>query len=165
MDTMMGFSPTPPGCRKVSYSSWTRFSGSSAVSTPPGELKASLLWKADGLASCYDPPAGEWAYLGADQPVQFAKKPRRKGARQGSRGSSTWSITSEEEGFQSTPPMCFSKKAVKPVNTSSELTKSLRMCGGKQPSKRAVMMEKVRLENMKCENLPSAFDSDCDEDE
>lgn len=158
--------PTPPGCRTISFSHWTRFSTSSDC-TPPGELKASSLCNASGLASCYDPPASEWAYLGADQPVVLANKVRRKKVNRSSSACSTNSSLSTASSYScdSIPEaISFQKKAVSPVNTASALTLSLRMSGMNQMVPQQPIKKMSYLRNLNFENLPSAFDSDSDDD-
>ncbi|KAF2675860.1 hypothetical protein K458DRAFT_492827 [Lentithecium fluviatile CBS 122367] len=58
---------TPPGCRAVSFSSWTRFSSDNR-SKSSDELKASVLCAANGTMPDFNPPLLEQVYLGADQP-------------------------------------------------------------------------------------------------
>ncbi|KAJ4322273.1 hypothetical protein N0V94_002503 [Neodidymelliopsis sp. IMI 364377] len=47
---------TPPSCKTVSFSSWSRFTAS-GTSTPTGELKASKLCANYGTSPAYNPPA------------------------------------------------------------------------------------------------------------
>jgi hypothetical protein len=160
-------SPTPPGCRTISFSHWTRFSTSSDCA-PPGELKASSLCKASGLASCYDPPASEWTYLGADQPVVLANKVRRKKVNRSSSACSTNSSlsTASSDSSDSIPEaISFQKKALTPVNTASALTQSLQMSANIQMLPQQQVKKTSYLKNMNYANLPSAFDSDSDDDD
>ncbi|KAF1846175.1 uncharacterized protein K460DRAFT_355888 [Cucurbitaria berberidis CBS 394.84] len=162
-------SSTPPSCSAVSFSSWTRFTASTTSTTPPGELKASTLCKGSGLSASYDPPASEWAYLGADQPVG-AENPehirRTKNRRQ--RKTASWTTASSpSDGGRKSEPIQFRKQELKQVNTSSQLTTSIKMSAApaKQLSKTETMMKRLGIEGMKCEELPSAFDSDSEEED
>lgn len=162
-------SSTPPGCRTVSFSSWTRFTASTTTTAPPGELKASILCKDSGLATSYDPPVSEWTYLGAAQPI-FPGKPenvrRRRQKRQ--RSSASWTtVSSTSDGGAPMEPAKFQKRELKRVNTNSQLTCSLNTSPvpEKQPSQMERMMKRLGMEGMNCEELPSAFDSDSEEEE
>ncbi|CAO2649761.1 Nn.00g010530.m01.CDS01 [Neocucurbitaria sp. VM-36] len=160
---------TPQSCRAISFSSWTRFTASNTSTTPTGELKASTLCKANGLAPTYNPPASEWTYLGADQPVH-AEKPgnMRRGGHRRQRSSASWTtVSSASDGGEKTEPIQFRKQEVKIVNTSSQLTNSFKMSAvaGKVPSKRETMMKRLGFEGMNCDELPSAFETDSEDED
>jgi hypothetical protein len=164
----------PPSCRTVSFSSWNGFTATPAPPALSGALKASDLCKDRGMIAAYDPPAGEWCYLGADQPTndprlerlrqniklqRQPKLPRHRGS------NSSWKTVSEqgEEGAKP-EPIDFVKSPLKHVNTHSQLTKSLSVGIGKE-EKMKTLVERLRLEGMTCEELPSAFDVTDDEEE
>ncbi|KAI4913633.1 hypothetical protein J4E90_005352 [Alternaria incomplexa] len=55
-------------------------------------------------------------------------------------------------------------QTLKRVNTNSELTRSFEMVSIKE-EKKQTMAEKFALEGLNCEDLPSAFDSDDEEED
>ena len=157
---------TSPSQRAISFSSWTRYSPSAAP-TPSGQLKASLLCKASGTTSSYDPPVSEWTFLGAGQPVYSGKPFVRPGIhqRQKSSGSSStlssMSLASEQPGA-----ITFSKQPVKRISMSSQLTASIKGSSlGSIPEGTMSAVQRLGLEGMTCEDLPSAFDDSDDEEE
>ena len=163
----------PPGCRTVSFSSWNRIISTPAPSAPTGALKASDLCKDRGVAAEYDPPASEWCYLGADQQKDDPRLERlrqnillqRQPKQARHRGSnSSWKTVSEQGDESAKPePINFVKYPLKRVNTHSQLTKSLSVVMGKG-EKMKTLVERWGLEGMTCEELPSAFDCDDEED-
>jgi hypothetical protein len=98
------------------------------------------------LSPAYDPPASEWVYLGAQQPVS-AKKPREVRRKRGS-GSSSMSSSSS----------CESVGEVKRGSGESVLSQGIKEkgVGGKKKWLEGVMT---------VEDLPSAFDDSDDEEE
>jgi hypothetical protein len=151
---------TPPSSRAVSFSSWTHVTDSKPT-TPFGELKASELCRGSGTTPTYDPPAHEWTYLGAEQPPLRCGKPseKRTGRRRQEIDGSWTTTTSASENGQASAPTTFRKQAVKRVSTESQLTSSLRLTTGKQ------LTSRFGLQGLACEDLPSAFDSDSEDEE
>ncbi|KAF3038616.1 hypothetical protein E8E12_002074 [Didymella heteroderae] len=173
---------TPPSCRTVSYSRWSRFTASGS-STPSGELKASKLCTNRGTSPTYNPPANEWTYLGAEQALRCGKPEaqrsrhrRQQSANQYSQQSAgtcpslSSTATSTASTSSQTEPMDFRRRDVQRASTSSQLTRSFKASpvkGGldqRQPQGMLGMMAKLGLNAEDCEELPSAFDSE-DEDE
>ncbi|KAF1831384.1 hypothetical protein BDW02DRAFT_556935 [Decorospora gaudefroyi] len=165
--------PIPATCRTVSFSSWRRFSAAPVRPTPKGGLKASDLCIDRGQTPDFDPPASEWCYLGVDQPPVDPKyqnlaraRGQRRRPRQPQRTSTSSWATVSEEGEEGTKPepikMNFSKRPLKRVNTNSLLTESFAMPAKEEKVK--TMAERLGLEGLTCEELPSAFDSDDEED-
>tara|TARA_R110002003_G_scaffold1868_7_gene23622 strand:+ start:272 stop:913 length:642 start_codon:yes stop_codon:yes gene_type:complete len=156
---------TPPSSRTVSFSSWTRFNAT-AVNTPPGELKASVLWKASGTTPTYDPPASEWTFLGFNQPVYEFQPFVKKSAHRRQKSSESWTSTSSTGAGDQAGTITFSKQKVKRVSTSSQLTASLNSVspGGSQGAA-TTTANRFGLGGMTSEDLPSAFESDEEEDE
>jgi len=128
---------TPPGCRAVSFSSWTRFSPSTRRK-PNIDLKASVLCAATGTTPGYDPPLLECAHLGVDQfgksePARSEERGRlrsesnsaslRTTARSGSRVASVAACSS----MASAEPITFRKIEVKASRspTNSLLTERI----------------------------------------
>lgn len=169
---------TPPSCRTVSYSSWSRFSAS-GTSTPNGELKASRLCTPHGASPSYSPPAGEWTYLGAEQPLHCGKpvvqrsRHRRQQSAQSSGTCPSLSSTASSR-TEATEPIDFQRQHIKRVSTSSLLTQSFtasypraspgKGAGETTPTGMQGLAARLGLDTLNCEDLPSAFDSD-DEDE
>lgn len=160
---------TSPSHRRISSSSWLRFS-TSPVATPSGQLKASLLCKGSGTSPSYDPPVSEWVYLGAGQLI-FLGKPeprakwhewkRQKCPQNLSRLPSPSSLSSEVVAEEFT----FQKQPVKRLSNDSQLSKSMRMASFSDEGATTSAMKKYGLAGLTCEDLPSAFDSDDEEDE
>lgn len=159
---------TSPSQRAVSFSSWTHYKNE-RVLTPAGTLKASLLCEARGLSSSYDPPAHEWIFLGADQPqpatAPWVDRNIRQRKKKFESSSTLSSMTLASDGDDAA---LFAKRRVTRVSTSSQLTTSIKgsssWLGSIQKSGMAAADKRLGLEGMTCEDLPSAFDSD-DEDE
>ncbi|KAH7406370.1 hypothetical protein DE146DRAFT_607524 [Phaeosphaeria sp. MPI-PUGE-AT-0046c] len=160
---------TSPSHRRISSSSWLNFN-TSPVSMPSGQLKASLLCKGSGTSPSYDPPASEWVYLGAEQPVCVGKPglrtdwhewKRQKGPTTSSRSASP-SLRSSEVFVEE---FAFQKQPVKRLSNESQLSHWIKMASF---SNQGVMMsatKKYGLAGLTCEDLPSAFDSDDEEEE
>ncbi|KAF2024051.1 hypothetical protein EK21DRAFT_118155 [Setomelanomma holmii] len=141
---------TPPSSRTVSFSHWTRFN-TSPISTPTGELKASVLCEASEITPDYDPPVSEWTFLGANQPVFEYQPGVKKSAQRRQKSPSSWTAMSSQD-----EAITFEKEPIKRVSTSSQLTASLRSSSlGSNPE-----ANKFGLSGTTCEELPSAFDSD-----
>lgn len=174
---------TPPSCRTVSYSRWSRFTAS-GCSTPNGELKASKLCTNRGTSPTYSPPANEWTYLGVEQPLRCGKPEaqrsrhrRQQSANQYSQQSSgtcpslSSTATSTASTSSQTEPMEFRRRDVQRASMTSQLTESFRASpvkGGldqRQPQGMLGLMAKLGLNAEDCEELPSAFDDSEDEDE
>ncbi|KAF2623104.1 hypothetical protein BU25DRAFT_414625 [Macroventuria anomochaeta] len=171
---------TPPSCRSVSFSRWSRFT-TSGSSTSTGELKASKLCANHGTSPTYNPPANEWTYLGAEQPlrcgkpeVQRSRHRRQQSAQQSSQQSSGTcpSLSSRASTMTSsssqTEPMDFRRRDVQRASTSSQLTESFKASpakgGQEQPPGMLGVIARLGLNAVDCEGFPSAFDSE-DEDE
>jgi hypothetical protein len=147
--------PTPP--RRIpsaaSFLDWTRFA-STPLSSPLGSLKASVLCKDSGLSPSYDPPAAEWVYLGAPQPI-FTGKPRDVRRKRGS-GLSSMSSSSSSGSIQE-EVLVFEKVEVKKGSGVSVLSQGMREKG--------VGGKKKWLEGLTCDDLPSAYDDSNDEED
>jgi hypothetical protein len=159
-------STTLPASRTVSFSSWTRVATPTAA-TPFGELKASVICKGSGTMLSYDPPASEWTYLGAEQPLNCGKPAGWTGNHRRQKGSGNFvSASSTSSGSELTEPITFRKQQPKRVCTESQLTGSIKssinQCSQKEM---ATLADRVELDSMTCEDLPSAFDSDSEDDE
>ncbi|KAH7092397.1 hypothetical protein FB567DRAFT_517132 [Paraphoma chrysanthemicola] len=154
---------TPPSSRAVSFSSWTRFKAT-ADTTPPGELKASVLCEASGTTPSYDPPASEWTFLGANQPVYEFQPGAKKSEHRRQKSSKSWTTASSTNG--DTQAITFEKQPIKRVSTPSQLTALLKSSSpvGNQGAATATM-NRFGLGGIRCEDLPSAFESDEEEDE
>ncbi|KAF1940139.1 hypothetical protein EJ02DRAFT_297808, partial [Clathrospora elynae] len=156
----------------------SRFTTSSAATAPSGELKSSVLCRGGGLTASYDPPASEWVYLGVNQhqapaPAPSVNKANAKPslfpkARNQRQRSSPTAGETREEDFK-TEPMEFRKQALKRVNTNSQLTSHVeRETFQRMPKKMSMMERMVKelgLQGVRCEELPSAFDSDSEDDD
>ncbi|KAF2247359.1 hypothetical protein BU26DRAFT_597243 [Trematosphaeria pertusa] len=171
-----GLSYTPPGCQAVSYSSWTRFSASGTGSKSSEDLKASVLWAAQGTTPDYDPPLLERTYLGVDQPLVCGKPNRdrdeeRRFHRRNQASTSSWSTASSEYGSQAaSEPIIFRKEAVKGSTTSSLLTSSFKSTPPpvripEQPKVTMEMAKEHGLDELSTSQLPSATDSDDEEED
>ncbi|KAF9690660.1 hypothetical protein EKO04_011424 [Ascochyta lentis] len=167
---------TPPSCRTVSFSRWSRFT-TSGCSTPTGELKASKLCANYGTSPTYNPPANEWTYLGAEQPLRCGKpeaqrsRHRRQQSSQQSSGtcpslSSTASTTVSSSSH--TEPMDFRRRDFKRASTSSQLTESFKPSptkgGQEQPPGMLGLIARLGLDALDCQEFPSAFDSEEEEE-
>jgi hypothetical protein len=108
------------------------------------------------LSPAYNPPASEWVYLGAQQPVS-AKKPREVRRKRGS-GSSSMSSSSSCESVGEVEVLVFEKREVKRGSGESVLSQGIKEkgVGGKKKWLEGVMT---------VEDLPSAFDDSDDEEE
>ena len=74
-------------------------------------------------------------------------------------------VSGQDEGARpkrTTAPIQFLKQAPRRVNTSSELTASLETESINE-EKKLRLAERFALEGLNCEDLPSAFDSDDEE--
>jgi hypothetical protein len=145
-----------PCRRSISFSTWTHFTASGAPSAP-GSLKASVLWKASGTKSTYDPPASEWAYLGVEQEIYIGKPPverRRKTARP----SRAEGLSGESKAMAG---ISFNKQPINKTSTMSQLTKGIELGMLAIPS----MAKIYGLEGYKPDDLPSTFDDSDDDDE
>ncbi|KAI4636339.1 hypothetical protein J4E83_001293 [Alternaria metachromatica] len=168
----MALSIMPPGCRTIAFSQWGGFTAAPEQVTPTGELKASDLYMDRGMTSTFNPPTSEWCYLGVNQPkpdprynVQPIPDLRKR-----KRNSSTSIATVSEQGDQgarpkpTASPVRFTRQTLKRVNTNSELTRSFELVSIKE-EKKPTLAEKFAFEGLNCEDLPSAFDSDDEEED
>ncbi|KAG9193055.1 hypothetical protein G6011_03090 [Alternaria panax] len=165
----ISLSTMPPSCRTISSSHWCAFTTAPEQITPAGELKASNLLRDGDMASTYNPPADEWCYLGANQPdlipQHMSSRVQDHGKRQ--RGvEMSWATVSEQDESArpkpTTTPIQFSKQAPTRVNTSSELTASFDTKSNEK--KRTTLAERFAFEGLNCQELPSAFESDDEEE-
>ncbi|KZM25766.1 uncharacterized protein EKO05_0002605 [Ascochyta rabiei] len=167
---------TPPSCRTVSFSRWSRFT-TSGCSTPTGELKASKLCANYGTSPAYNPPAKEWTYLGAEQPLRCGKPEahrsrhhRQQNSQQSSGTCPSLSSTASTTVSSSsqTEPMDFRRRDFKRASTSSQLTESFKPSSAKggqeQPPGMLGLIAKLGLDALDCQELPSAFDSEDEDD-
>lgn len=156
-----------PGHRAVSFSSWTRYS-TSPITAPSGQLKASVLCKASGTSPSYDPPVSEWAFLGAGQPITMTGKPevREKWSDWRQRRSPGGSPLSTKVGEEGSEGIDFRKRPIKRVSIESQLTRSIKTGSETdfETEKATMAAKKNRLEGLTCDDLPSAFDSDSEDD-
>ncbi|RMZ73022.1 hypothetical protein GMOD_00009527 [Pyrenophora seminiperda CCB06] len=158
---------TPPGCRAISYSSWVGFTTSPSLENR--SLKASDLCKDYGTTANYCPPVGERCYLGVGRPAvpiqneEHVPRARQPCRQQPISMASTETVSSfgEDEALAE-PTMQFKKQTPKRADTTSLLT----MCLNKGTVKEAkkTFAEMMGICGMTCDDLPSAFDSNEDED-
>jgi hypothetical protein len=170
LDPAIGLSAMPPSCRTIGSPHWGHFTTAPEQVTPAGELKASNLLRDRGMTSSYNSPKDEWCFLGADQPEPIPKymPSRVQDYRKRKRGADmNWATVSEQdEGARpkrTTAPIQFLKQAPRRVNTSSELTASLETESINE-EKKPRLAERFALEGLNCGDLPSAFDSDNEEE-
>ncbi|KAF2791309.1 hypothetical protein K505DRAFT_326978 [Melanomma pulvis-pyrius CBS 109.77] len=165
---------TPPECQTIS-SSWSKFSSSSVNSKSKEDLLASVLWVSNGTSPDYSPPPSEWTYLGVEQPVA-ARNPipnrNRRPARLRRQPASTssWSTASSvADGEMGSEPITFRKVAVRGVSTSSLLTESLRRAPGaglqNPTTPLEVLAKEMKTTALSASMLPSAFDSDTEDED
>ncbi|KAJ4985608.1 hypothetical protein SVAN01_08883 [Stagonosporopsis vannaccii] len=170
---------TPPSCRTVSFSRWSRFT-TSATSTPTGELKASKLCLNRGTSPTYNPPANEWTYLGTElqcgkPEAQRSRHRRQHSAQQYSQQSagtcpslSSTASTTTTSSTSATEPMDFRRRSVQRASTSSQLTQSFKASpikgGREQPAGMLGLMARLGLDAAEGDELPSAFDSEDEDD-
>ncbi|KAF1916433.1 hypothetical protein BDU57DRAFT_516559 [Ampelomyces quisqualis] len=156
---------TCPERHAVRFSHWTRFSASPAK--PKGQLKASLLCKETGTRSSYNPPASEWVYLGSDQAavqeqteirMAWREWKRQNGPGESSRSSSSSSLAMANERI------AFGKQPVKRPSIQSQLTKSLLTAALGNQDMATARTNRYGLGGLRSEDLPSAFDSDDEDD-
>lgn len=159
----------PRSCRAIGLPHWSGFSTAPERIAPPGELKASDLLRDRGMTPTYNPPAGEWCYLGADQPKPIVQpvKFRVHDHRERRRGTDmSWMKVSEQDEDArpktSTAPIQFFRQAPRRVNTSSELTASFETRS--MEKRRLTLAEEFASEGLDCTELPSTFDSDDEEE-
>ncbi|PSN65188.1 hypothetical protein BS50DRAFT_53149 [Corynespora cassiicola Philippines] len=168
-------SSTPPGCRTVSFSSWSRFSSSTDSSKSSDEMKASVLWTAKGTTPEFNPPIHEWAYLGPDQPSPSTSQPAarqvraRLAAPKPKGSSSSWYTETTGSVQEAEPePITFKKETVKRVETSSLLTalhKSGPSAEAKKESPRTILARAMGVQELSSTMLTSAFDTDSEDEE
>ncbi|KAJ8106780.1 hypothetical protein OPT61_g9317 [Boeremia exigua] len=177
---------TPPSCRTISFSRWSRFTTSEST-TPTGELKASKLCLNRGTSPSYNPPTNEWTYLGTEQPLRCGKPEtqrsrhrRQHSTQQSSQQSSgtcpslsstasTTTTTTTTSSSSATDPMDFRRRHVQRASTSSQLTESFKASptkgGRNQPPGMLGLMARLGLDAAYGDELPSAFDSEDEDDD
>lgn len=175
---------SPQSCQAVSFSRWSRFT-TSASSTPTGELKASKLCVNRGTTPTYSPPAYEFTYLGTDLRSGKPEAPRSRHRRQQSAQQSAQRYSQQSSGTcpslssttsttttsstSATEPMEFRRRSVQRTSTSSQLTESFKASPIKgsreQPPGMLGLMARLGLDPVEGDELPSAFDSDDEDDE
>jgi hypothetical protein len=177
------FSDSPPQCRSIMFSSWKRFdpSPTSSRSTSSDNLKASVLWSASATMPEFNPPIYERAYLGVDHGAPKTEGGKmfqqRKWPHQYKRTKSalrsSWSTTSSamSEPTSSGNGISFKKQPVRSISTSSLLTSEVTASQSginaqQRGSSTSLFAQMMKKERMNASMLPSAFDSDSeDEDE
>lgn len=168
LGTLEALSYVTPGCRTVSFSSWGRFTALPTEVTPSGQLKASDICNDRGMTPSFDPPVSERCYLGADQPPLDPRHtnalPALDNHRRYTGSATSWEtgIEKGEEGNRS-QPLRFSKQPPKRTNTNSQITRSFEMSQFEE-SKSKTLVETLGLVGVTCQELPSAFDSDEEDD-
>ncbi|KAF2656999.1 hypothetical protein K491DRAFT_777567 [Lophiostoma macrostomum CBS 122681] len=144
---------SPPSCRAIMASSWSRFSSSPSSSKCGADLKASVLWEAKGTTRDFNPPLLERVYLGSDQEsaeeeaevgslsaeeiTQVAEKQMEKGKKEigyckprraesdPDARSGSWTTLSEEPGeILGNACLEFKRQPIRRAMTSSLLTAS-----------------------------------------
>ncbi|KAH7066419.1 hypothetical protein BKA63DRAFT_524325 [Paraphoma chrysanthemicola] len=148
---------TPPSSSAVSFSSWTHFKATAAT-TPPGELKASVLCEASGTTPSYERPASEWTFLGANQPIYEFQPGAKNSEHRRQKSSKSWTTTSSTNGDTRAKAITFEKQPIKRISTSSQLTASLKSTSpvGSQGAATATV-NIFGLGGIMCEDLPSAL--------
>lgn len=176
---------TPPSCRTVSSPRWSRFT-TSATSTPTGELKASKLCSNRGTSPTYDPPAKEYIHPSTGLPLQCGKLEtqrsrhrRQQSAQQSAQrysqqssgtcpSLSSTASTTTTSSTSATEPMDFRRRSVQRASTSSQLTESFKASPTKgsrdQPPGMLGLMARLGLDSAEGDELPSAFDSEDEDD-
>lgn len=168
--------PSPPGCRSIMYSSWSRFNAGNISSKSSDDLKASILWAGTGTTPDFNPPVLERTYLGVvqEKPGKPGKprgvQGRRRSHRKQSDLRNSWStLSSGSDAEVEDDRVTFKRQAIKSVSTSSLISSSLRR------SQRVVTPEGVNPMRKFAETfgvefsdpsmLPSAFSDSEDEGE
>ena len=106
--------------------------------------------------------------MGAEQPLDNGKPAARVACYRRQKSSGNFATTSSmgsESGMTETEPITFHKQQPKRVSTESQLTSSFKSVPTIGPKGPATMAERLGLEGMTCEELPSAFDSDSEDEE
>ena len=175
-----GLSSQPPGCWTVSYSSWSKFRSSSESSKSKDDMLASVLWNSRGTSPDYNPPVTEWCNLGieaqapavVDSNTNARPIRKRERLRKSSGSASSWStacscgsigLENEENGIS------FMRVPVSKVSTSSLLTISFQSAPGtglwERMSPSEVLAKEMKERMLQADMLPSAFDSDSEDEE
>ncbi|KAH4855000.1 hypothetical protein HBI16_156400 [Parastagonospora nodorum] len=136
------------------------------MASPFGLLKASVLCKACGTSPSYDPPISEWVYLGADQPAHVEGEPEVR------EKWSDWRQRRSPGGLRMAVPgmyveknteLRFARQPIKRMSSESQLTRGIKM--GLRAGNEVTLADKYGLQGLTCEDLPSAFDSESDEED
>ncbi|KAF2110922.1 hypothetical protein BDV96DRAFT_650528 [Lophiotrema nucula] len=168
-----GTTPSPPGCRSIMSSSWSKFSTSMESTKSRDEMKASIILRAKGTTPDFCPPPSEWAYLGTShrEPVPIGKsKVARDATRSKTSSASSWATESTLVGSANAESITFRKQMVRGTSTTSLLTASLKSRpgpGGQQPrmSAKEMLAQEMGLMKLSSSMLTSAFDSDSEEED
>lgn len=166
-----GVPTTPPGCRAVSFSSWTRFSAKHRTKSSE-EMKASILCAAAGTTPDYDPPLLERTYLGVDQ-TPHSVNPEKKDAyyrrhhirKQACRNDARTSSNSPCGSREALGPITFRKEVVRKAPTNSLLTRSLSSQSsvdteGQHPRITVDMAKEFGIKELSTSALSDVFGSD-----
>ncbi|KAF2002049.1 hypothetical protein P154DRAFT_150555 [Amniculicola lignicola CBS 123094] len=164
---------SPPGCQSISYSRWSRFSASTGSSTPTEEMKASTLWAPRGTTPDFNPPVLERTYLGVENldPAlgQGPQQRGRAGQRRKFGSDSSWMTESSRGSSRSTSEaIAFKREMVKPASTTSLLTESIKpspLGARRSASAIEILTKGMKNQRLSASMLPSAFDSDSEEEE
>jgi hypothetical protein len=153
-----------PSHRAVSFSSWTRYSRSAVHRPSYGQLKASVLCKASGTSPSYDPPIGEWTFLGFGQHINMTAKAEMRERwsdwrQRRSPGDSPRSVSPTKIAQQG---IDFHRQQIMHLSVESQLTRDIIRCSEMQVM--VTTAKKYGFEEMTCGDLPSAFDSDSEDD-
>ena len=92
----------------------------------------------------------------------------RQNRQQRQRSSASWTTASStSDGGAHLDRIQFGKQEPRRVDTCSQLTNAFEKSPvpEKQPSQMETMMKRLGIEGMNCEELPSAFDSDSEDEE
>ncbi|KAF2748429.1 hypothetical protein M011DRAFT_457748 [Sporormia fimetaria CBS 119925] len=172
-ELMRGWGPlpeSPPQCRSIIDCNWPKWSPSPRKALSKEDRKASVLCEGRGAIRDFNPPLLERTYLGVDQSPASdnERKPRRAHDRKKSSLRNSWStVSSNADAQELSGGISFVKTTVKATVTSSLLTQSFRSASEKRPNQSAGALgffAKLGME-MNADELPSAFDSDSEDEE
>ncbi|KAF2274327.1 uncharacterized protein EI97DRAFT_126257 [Westerdykella ornata] len=169
---------SPHQCQAIMYSSWTRFSCSRVSNLSSDDLKASVLCAPRPTTPDFNPPLFERTYLGADQPDMVGNPEARRILRRPHRRAksslnNSWSTvsSSQKDGQSQSTGLRFGKSPIKKPVTISLLTQ--KMHSPKEEARKPInpigFFAKAEANEGKpalsASMLPSAFDSDSEDDE
>jgi hypothetical protein len=167
-------SDSPPGCQSVMYSSWSRFSSNDVSTKSIDEMKASVLWSANAIIPDYNPPILERTNLMVDRPeLVKCGKPRNDlcAARRyvSSKLRSSWSTTSSDSEAEKSEGVTFKRQPIRSASTASLLSASFKSKSiptvYQQRMTPAQILAKEKGQILSASMLPSAFDSESEDEE